>query len=103
MRELSEQELEQVSGGVLPLAVLGGAAISGTVSYANGDSWQGITGSAILGGLGGATSAMAKVTTGIIRAKFTGQAGALSIASGTISGSGPGTDDVADHEKVLEK
>ena len=57
----------------------------------------------MLGGLGGATGAMAKVTTGVIKAKFTFQSYAMGVAAGTITASGPGNDDVADHEKVLEK
>jgi lactobin A/cerein 7B family class IIb bacteriocin len=70
MRELNEQEIDQVSGGLLPLAIAGGAAFGGATSYLKGDSWQGVVASAVLGGLGGATGAMAKVTTGVIRAKF---------------------------------
>ena len=104
MRELQASEIEQVSGGIFPVAAaLGSAAVSGYVSYTNGGNLQTIVASSILGGLSGVAGGMARITTGIVSAKFGVQSAGLTIASGTITASGPGNDDVADHEKVLEK
>jgi hypothetical protein len=83
--------------------VFGAAAVSGISAYASGSSIPESLGAAALGALGGGANAMAKITTGVIKAKFTLQSYAMGVAAGTITSSGSGNDDVADHEKVLEK
>ena len=103
MRELNHSELDEVSGGGLPLVIVGSAVASGVASYINGNSWQASVGVAALGTLSGVTGAMAGITTGIVRIKFGVESVGLAFASGTITGSGQGQSDVGDEEKVLEK
>jgi lactobin A/cerein 7B family class IIb bacteriocin len=104
MRELNQSEMAQVSGGILPVAAaLGGAAVSGYTSYLNGDSWQSIAGSAVLGGLGGVAGGMAKITTGALRMKYAFQGGGFSVASGTFSNGQNGVRSISDMEKEPEQ
>lgn len=91
MRQLHNQEIEQVSGGFLPL-VLGGMALSGLTSYLAGDSRAGILASTLLGGLGGGSASMARnAASAIMRAKWVIQGSGLAVANGTISSTAGGS------------
>ena len=103
MRELSYREQDQVSGGLAP-AMIYGAAISGTISYLNGDSAQMIAASAALGALTGGTASMSRITSGFVSLKFRTQTTGLTIANSVKSTTASGTPrlDVKDLDKELE-
>ncbi len=109
MRELTTSEINQVGGGFAPWAgaAAGGFAVgafsAGATSYLQGNNWQTVAGSALLGGLAGATGGIAATTLGAAKALNTVRSVAYTIASGTITASGPGVSEVDDFEKLDEK
>lgn len=81
MRELTSEEIEQVSGGFGPVgAVLGGLA-GGLSSAATGGNFGQIVGGAAFGAAAGFFGGIASVTTGITRIMF----GAYSVEMGVLS------------------
>jgi bacteriocin-like protein len=104
MRELTTNELDQVSGGGFPLAFAIGAFVSGGTTWANDGSAIEIGSSALLGGLGGVSGRLAAAATGIMKMKWTLQGTGLTVASGTLaSGGGGNVQSINTEEIEVEK
>lgn len=82
MRELTEKEIEQVSGGFGPAGALIAGAVSGTLKAASGASAGEVVAATTLGAVSGFFGGIASVTTGITRVMFS----AYAIETGFLSG-----------------
>ena len=81
MRELTSEEIEQVSGGVGVLGAVIGAVVGGGSAAFNGGNVGNIIGGAALGAVSGFFGGIATASTGLARGLFS----VYSIESGLMS------------------
>lgn len=80
MRELTEKEIMQVSGGFGPVGAVLGGAIGGGAAIASGESAGVVVSSTILGATSGFFGGIAAATSGLARYMF----GAYAVEIGII-------------------
>ena len=83
MRKLTDDEIQEVAGGVHPaVVVIGGAIGGGTSAYLSGGSPGQIAGAAVMGGVSAGYSAVASVATGVGKGVYYAYSVATASATG---------------------